>query len=164
MEIDFQVLIYIIFIAIAILSRFLKARKKRNQPQEYEETPNAVPEKSKPTSFEDLLKEFTSTTEEEEVPSQNRRTQEEPTPVREYEFKSNIPDDTEVDEIYEDSKPKKQVSNIEKEAKRPIFEHFAEYDNEEGENEMANEIKEMLSKPSSAAKAVVLSEILNRKN
>jgi len=70
--------------------------------------------------------------------------------------------DDEIKEIYN-----KSIYNAEKlkhvNKEKSNYSFFKEYQKEEEENEFAKDIRNMISSPDSAAKAIILSEIINRK-
>lgn len=158
---DIQLYIYIAFLLIAFLSRIWGKKKKaeRDSPNE-EHQP-----KEKPLSFEDLLKEFTQSKVERDRP-EVRKVKE---PIveeigREYDFKDSIPNDDEAKEIYQKSvRAAKAAKDYKPESADMKFGHFEAFEEEVSENSIADEVKEMLKDSNNMAKAVVLSEILNRK-
>lgn len=154
---DIQLILYIIFVAIAILTRVFKSKKKE-QPQtvqsdDREEYENESP---KPKSFEDLLKEFAG---EPETRSE---------PQREIvSYEDQYEEDDEIS-VYEDSVEKAkelktidELVDLEDDRHTGNFKHFAGYE-EKGE-EVNNEFVEMLQNEEGARKAIILSEIINRK-
>ncbi len=151
---DIQLILYIIFVAIAILTRVFKSKKKEQpQPQQQSEAEEYETSSPKPKSFEDLLKEFTgeSTAVETEVTSYEE----------EYEADDEI-------ETYEsmDSNPKElktidELVDLEDDRHTGNFKHFAGY--EEQEENVNNEFVEALQNEEGARKAIIFSEIINRK-
>jgi HEPN domain-containing protein len=154
---DFENFFYVILAVIYILSRVLKAKKKA--PQEtYDETEGEPPKKT--VTFEDLLKEFTGA-EEEEIPEPVVEPAPEVRPKR-YEPKYT---DEESRSIFEKSiKAAEEVGSSDKpkESKQLIFKEFEPYQQEEPEV-LAEEIADMLRSEDGSKKAIILSEILNRK-
>lgn len=166
MEDNLQVIIYIVFLAIYFLSRFLKGNKKqaqrptREREREYEEDQGQ--EAEQPMTFEDLLRELTQPKERKPKPTP----QPPPAPAkREYEFSGEEPSDDEIQEVYEESKRKaKGVKTLDEMV--DIGEEsikFKEYQEVGEDNEFATEIREMLQNTDDARKAIVLKEILERK-
>ena len=159
MDIDFELIIYIVFVLVAILSRALKKKKPQAPPQ----TDNQEQSEPQPSlTFEDLLKEFQQkTTPKPAEPAYV----EESKPVERVEYFKG--DDSEIQDIFEKSvnqaKNSQGSSDSIKERERPVFEHFEAFDEKVEDNEFAKEIHSMLTSPDSAAKAIILSEIINRK-
>ena len=102
MDLDFELVIYILFVTIAILSRVLKKRKQQAPPAQ---EPREEQTEKDTITFEDLLREFT------EGRSETRQTQPRPEPaweapverLEELEFRDKIPDDEEVNQVYEEA-------------------------------------------------------------
>lgn len=164
---DIELILYIIFIAIAILTRVLKGKKESNTPTtshqpESMEAPKKKTEKT--LTFEELLREFTG----EEAP-----VQQEPEPEPRY---SRQEEAYSYEEEYADEEIRETYSRSVNEAKKlktldeqvsldkPLerMEHFKQYETEE-ENTVGSEIIEMLQDEEGARKAIILSEIINRK-
>lgn len=159
---DKEILIYIVFIAIAIISRLLKSNKNRSKapsaPPQQRETPSQRPGGAK--SFEELLREFTG-----ENTSTEPRSLE--TVETEYESYEHIPSDDEIRETYERSvnqakKLKTLDEQVDLEDIRTKSKYFADDEMKE-ENSVASDILESLKDPDGARRAVILSEIINRK-
>jgi len=166
---DIQLVLYIIFVIIAILARAFKSNKNKQAPPPPPSNREESPNRKKPMSFEDLLKEF-----EESSSSGQKKVKQEPEPVstyESYEYESEIPDDDEVRSVYEDSlKRAKEFKTIDElvdlEDDRHIgnFKHFGGYSEEEVEgHEESNEYLQLLQDAEGAKKAIILSEIINRK-
>lgn len=155
---DIQLLIYIIFVVIALLSRFLK-KKKEPLPQ----NPDEDRQDEKQVSFEDLLREFSEKRQEvREQRTPTRRVIPAPSESRKVESVDTISDE-EVSKRYQESiKAAESELRLEREVSEKLI-HFKNYETEAEENLLAGEIKEMLNSPEDAAKAIVLSEIINRK-
>jgi len=157
---DFENFFYVILAVIYILSRVLKARKR--QPKEtYQEPETDTPKK--PVSFEDLLKGFGVDQEEDEN---------EPEPVVEEEQEENQGQyepqysDEESKSIFEKSiKEAEKVTDYSQteESKDLISKKFKPYQKEEDSDDFAEKIKDMLRSDEGSKKAIILSEILNRK-
>jgi hypothetical protein len=159
---DIQIILYIILAVIAILSRVFKANKqaKQSAPPASGQEGSSKPVKS----FEDLLREFT------EGPTQRPA----PAPIYELEEEEEEDDyfaqrDAEAQRIFQESIYTPAVSSMESlerneglsDSERE-FRRFAEFDKQE-EAGIAADIHHILSEVDGAKKAVVLSEILNRK-
>lgn len=166
---DFKIWVYLAFAAIYLISRAMKKKGPEKKPQSPLQTAEEEsPRKKAPASFEDLLREFTEEhehqeTAESEVLAPNpvvapaKQVQEE---IRLEGEKRHFADD-ESRAIYERSIKEAEGSEISYERD----EHFKmkRREIEEEENEIASELKNMLKSPGDARKAVILSEILNRK-
>ncbi|MEQ8472162.1 MAG: hypothetical protein RIC35_13305 [Marinoscillum sp.] len=156
----------------------LKKKKQEDQPSNPDNNTQPTQGRSrKPVTFEELLKEFTEgrepQEEEEETPERKpveatqlvkeRKWQEENKPEEYEEGVTRRFSDDESRRIYQESIQRAEGSKIE--FKRD--EHFKsklQRAEDEGEgNDIAAEIKDMLQDRSQAQKAIVLSEILNRK-
>jgi len=155
---NIQIILYIVFVAIAILSRLLKAKKpEQGQPsQEPSDT-------SEPISFEDLLKEFTG--EKQETKTVTETSERNPEYV-DYKTEERRYDDDRAAETFRAAtqnadKFKKIEEQVKLNRDRPLFGHFDEYDEEE--DTTASELVSMLKDEEGVRKAVILSEILNRK-
>lgn len=164
---DIQLILYIIFAVIAILSQVFKAKKKNGQAPSQSNTSQQPPSrKEQPKSFEDLLKEFTG----EQTKTVESRPSWEETKYETYEddYEEEYQNDDEIRQTYNRSvKEAKELKTIDElvdlkdDRHTGNFTHFAGYE-EEGE-EVRNEWQELLSSPEGAKKAIILSEIINRK-
>ena len=156
MEDNIQIILYIIFVLFAIVSRLLKSNKAKPAPKSLgreEGESHQENSRKRQMSFEELLREFT---EEKEVPPE---VQDVSKPVHE------AIDDDEVRRVYERS-----IRDSEKYDERHAnddrhtgnFQHFAHYseaDTEESQSEFAR----LLSDGDEVRKAVIMKEILDRK-
>jgi len=155
---DNSIYYYLIFVVIALLSRVFGKKKVEDVPT------NEGSPKERPLTFEELIEEFTrqasGKTKKEEI-IQNEEIPE----IIEVEKKNNQRStykDDEIQEIYNKSvyeAQKLKHTNTD----NSDYSFFKEYKKEKEENEFANEIRNMISSPDSAAKAIILSEIINRK-
>ncbi|MEP2772706.1 MAG: hypothetical protein ABJH05_11185 [Fulvivirga sp.] len=151
---DIQLILYIIFVAIAILTRVFKSKKKdQPQPQQQSESEEYENNAPKPKSFEDLLKEFTgeSTAVETEVSSYEE----------EYETDDEIETYESANYDKKELKTIDELVDLEDDRHTGNFKHFAGY--EEQDEEVNSEYVEMLQNEEGARKAIILSEIINRK-
>ncbi|MCR9250254.1 MAG: hypothetical protein NXI20_07505 [bacterium] len=180
---DFQFIIYLIIGAIYIISRALKGKNKNNQPQQRpprrpQPTQNKQQSQSQPPkSFEDILAEFGKRMEEQiqpeviEVQEEKPIVQQAPKPKVQPAFEEGRTRrfaDEESRRIYEESIVRSEGADLKFEANQKyktdsLKMGFSAYDKEKEENEFAKEIRESLSDSDSAKKAVILSEILNRR-
>lgn len=161
---DFENIVYVVLAVIYFVSRVMKKRKQVPSEQSQEE-----PEPSqgrKPVSFEDLLKEFGVDKEQGEEKEVKE------TPLEKFEeIKEDVDEygsrysDEEAQSAYEQSvKEAGLLSEPEKkEDNRLVFEEFKPYQEEDDTNEVASEILELLEDEDGGKKAIILSEILNRR-
>ncbi|HEX9650836.1 MAG TPA: hypothetical protein VGA21_09765 [Cyclobacteriaceae bacterium] len=166
MDDSLQIIIYIVFIAIYFLSRFLKGNKQkasRPRPRQESEEEGQVETNEQPMTFQDILRELTQPR-EAPAPQPKKRAPVEPGP-RDYEFKGDYPDEAEIQEVYEESlsraknvKTLDEMINIGEESIK-----FKEYQEADQQNALATEIREMLKDPYDAKRAIILKEILDRK-
>lgn len=165
-----DIIIYLIFLAFALLSRFL-TKKKKDQAPPPTQGPRSEqgPEKSyeRPKSFEELLREFS------EGPQEAPRGAE---PEEEYEhayeeegYEEEYSRDEEAREVYDRSvKQAKNLKTIDElvdydQVKTTLDEKkFKPYDVEKKES-LADSIRRDLQNPHEVRKAVIYAEILNRK-
>lgn len=167
---DIELILYIVFIAIAILTRVLKGKKTTDVPPQQEDHTMDAPQRptQKQMSFEELLREFTG----EEKP--HEKTQ--PRPLKEevvyesYEdepsYESDYYADEEAKHTYDRSvREARQLKTIDEivDLEKPLESgHFKGYEIEEEES-IAADIFESLRDTDGAKKAIILSEIINRK-
>ncbi len=170
---DIQTWIYIIIGIIYFVIRSLK--KKAPDPSEQGPSQSSGPQRSdserrKPLTFEELLKEFTD-------PQAGRESEEVDDDIEEAEPEKTKADfakegsvrrfsDEESRRVYEESI--KQAEGFDLEYSTDDDYHTEKltairHDHEEEEETFAGEIKEMLSDPEDARKAIILGEILNRR-
>ena len=155
---DIQLLIYIIFVVVALLSRFL-SKKKALPPRD----PGQEGPEEKPVSFEDLLREFSEKTREVREHS-TPMTKAAPQKVeRKQEYRQETISDEEVTRRFEESVRAAKIEKVPESALSDRLVHFKNYETEDEGNPFAESIREMLKNPDDVAKAVVLSEIINRK-
>ncbi|UII26635.1 hypothetical protein LVD15_25630 [Fulvivirga maritima] len=157
---DKEILIYIVFVAIAIISRVLKSSKKDKSkaPKRTAERP-ASQNVEKTKTFEELLREFTGET-----------TSSQPSPSKTFEAEFDdfdFEEEERVEETYRKSvNEAKNLKTLDEQVDLEDIptksQYFKEYDQKE-ENSVANDILQSLKDPNGARKAVILSEILNRK-
>lgn len=160
---DKELIIYIIFIVIAILTRVLKNKKGNapappRKPQEEDGSPK---KSQRPLTFEELLREFTGEGSAEE-PVKESRTEYAPT-----EQPYSYEEDDEVRQAYERSiSEAKKLKTLDEQVSldEPLtrLRPFDSYSTEE-ENNSADTILEALKDPDGARNAIILSEIINRK-
>ncbi|MDW3191155.1 MAG: hypothetical protein R8G66_02285 [Cytophagales bacterium] len=169
---DFKIWVYLAFAAIYLISRAMKKKEPEKKPRSPLQTADEQsPRRKAPASFEELLKEFTEEHERQET--EERQTEEpvvqpvsspaRPTLQEEIRLegeKRHFADD-ESRAIYERSIQEAEGAHISYERD----EHFKmkRFERQEEENEIASELRNMLKSPSEAKKAVILSEILNRR-
>ncbi len=176
---DFQFIIYIIIGAIYIISRAIKGNNKNQQPQKRpQQRPSQRPQQEAPKTFEDILAEFGKRMEEqaggtveEEPEVVQEAPKPRPKPVKnpfEMEGRNRQFADEESRRIYEEAIVRAEGADLEfapdeKFHKASLKMGFSAYEKEKPENEFAKEIRNTLADPDGAKKAIILSEILNRK-
>ena len=168
---DIQFWLYAAFAAIYFFTRMFKKKKLPEGGAGELEQPS---QRSKPVSFEELLKEFTqeekSTSRElEPVPQKSQaereRVKENPQEYQEQKFEEGRTrrfSDEESRRVYEESVKRAEASKLVFE-KEDYFKSSIEREAEEEETSAASDIREMLSDSDSAKRAIILGEILNRK-
>ncbi|MTI20391.1 hypothetical protein E1176_05095, partial [Fulvivirga sp. RKSG066] len=153
---DIQLILYIIFAVIAILSQVFKAKNKQQPkaPQQNDQEDYADDRRSQPQSFEDLLKEFTGEKDVKEHKEWQEQSAED--------FNQ---DDDEIRRVYEDSvQDAKNLKTIDElvdlgdDRHTGNFQHFRGY--EEDEEDEQSEYVRMLQDAEGAKKAIILSEIV----
>ncbi len=151
---DIQIVVYIIFVLFAIISRALKKKKEATKKQA---SPSQGQRQQKPPmSFEDLLKEFT-----DEPKDSPRPEIPEVVDYEDFDYK----DETEIQRIFDESvAASKKFEAVKNEDDRHTgnFTHFEGYSEEDTEEE-ESEYAKLLQDDESAKKAIILSEILTRK-
>lgn len=165
---DFKIWLYLAFAAVYLISRAMKKKEPEKKPRSPLQTAeDQSPRRKAPASFEELLKEFTEEHERQEADARGETVQETvAAPARQYEEEIRLEGekrhfaDDESRAIYERSIQEAEGADISYERD----EHFKmkRWDREESENEIASDLKNML-KSGDAKKAVILSEILNRR-
>lgn len=168
---SFEVLIYIIFGVIYLLSRALKKKKKPSAPRPQMESDDEVVTQDAPVTFEDLLKELTG--------AQTPKPKTQPKPQQRYdrsdpaeyedlrEQRRPVADDSRSREVYESARRSaKDIKTIDElvDLEKGIepsgrFEEFKI----EKQFTKGDEIRGMLQNKQDAQKAIILAEILNRK-
>ncbi|HNP20046.1 MAG TPA: hypothetical protein PKL31_16525 [Fulvivirga sp.] len=149
---DIQLILYIAFVVFAIVSRMLKSKKagKLKPPVQTEQETT-----EREFSFEDLLKEFT------EGPKKEEHREE----VEEV-FEEEYQNDEEAERIYQESiaatERYEQMAKVSEDRHTGNFKHFGGYSEEDVEEE-ENEYAELFQDQNSAKRAIILSEIINRK-
>ncbi len=170
---DIQFWLYLAFAAIYFITRMMKKKNAPEPTQGDEREPVHTERRNKPVSFEDLLKEFTEGKQEpeREVPEpvearqlvKEREWVEQQKPKEFEEGRTRRFADEESRRVYQESI--KLAEGADLEFKRD--EHFKskmQREQDEGDGQsLGADIKSMLQDTNSAKKAVILSEILNRK-
>ena len=158
------------YIAAAVIYFLTRKKKKPEQPRssQPDRQSSNQPEVKKPVSFEDLLKEITeqrgtTTRSEESIPEESVSVRDEPRFKQEGQIREFA--DEESRDIYEESIRRAKEIDIPYEPD----EHYKSKRLFKGNEEeveastIADEIREGLSSADSAKKAIIYSEILNRK-
>jgi len=173
---DIQFWVYILFGLIYFITRSFGKKKQKKQPQnssrpQPRKRQGSKESEERPLTFEELLKEVTGQSSlpnrgEEEEPEFEEIEEEveyKPLVTPEEEGRKRSFADAESKKIYEESIKRAQSSSEPIEFERDI--HFLKNHGEENqeESEIVKDIKRTLQNPSEARKAIILSEILNRK-
>jgi|TARA_R100000789_G_C2984667_1_gene144465 hypothetical protein len=174
---DYKILIYIV---LSILYFLFKGRGKKKKPvtrkeadsQQAEQSPN---EKRRPKSFEELLAELSGESqgkgeedeeilrESEEIKSISEQVDERPMHQEVSREEYENADET-LKELYKKGEKLKSIDElVDIEKVTTQSNRFKEFEDDSNENQFAQEIREGLSDPESAKKAIVYAEILNRK-
>lgn len=154
MENKFQLILYLIFGVIYVISRFMKNKNKQTPQVGQERYEDNTPKRS-PASFEDLLKEFTGEHVEEKQIEEKKEKQS-------YEFEENTPSDNEIDEVYQKSIQEAEPLEADSLRHDVEFKRFNEFKIEE-ESGLLDEILDDLSDENGLKKAVIFKEILDKK-
>lgn len=156
---DNSYIYYLILGAIYLISRALKKKKPTTQPkprprQVVEEQEVSRPQRpSRPTSFEDILKELSQELNPEEQRRANvMKEEEKPAPI---EVKEEPKEELTREQLY----VKKRHKEMELERKLALKREMEEME----EEHEPHEVLELLREEGGAANAIILSEILNRK-
>lgn len=153
---DIQLLLYIAFGVIYILSRAF--RKKKGVPADPASRQDSESRPAAP-SFEDLLSDFTQGTGADKTSTQPELVIE--PEVEEYGFEEELPSDAEIDEIYQES-----IRQAEQGRQKPVleskFKRFAVFDEQQEEPLVVSMMRD-LENSDGLKKAVIYKEILDRK-
>lgn len=168
---DIQFWLYLLFAIIYFISRSLK---KKGAPKPPERPQASNPQQSgrrKPVTFDELLREFTEGREEEQEVV--RELEEKPREIHVEEkirrpaFEEGVSrtfSDEESRRVYEESIRRAEGATLELKHDEDFRSGLkSRYQEEQQESGLAAEIKAMLRDPEDIRKAVILSEILNRK-
>jgi len=171
-----QIIIYIIFGLVYLLMRVIKNRNAPKEQEEGEVEQQPRP-KTKPITFEDLLKELSGV---EEVEKPKPQPQPVPKPLvkeeaydhpfakanKKKQNKGAFSYDDKPNTRFEKYRDAKPLSLEEKYKTTAIKDRKDEFDSKyhkEEEHTMADDVRESLRSPSDIKKAFVLSEVLQRK-
>lgn len=168
---SFEVLIYIIFGVIYLLSRALK-KKKKTIPKQSQREEGEVETQEQPVTFEDLLKELTGVQTAKPKPQPQPKRQErfdrsDPNEYEDYRSRRPVVDDSKSKEVFEQATRKaKGIKSIDElvdlEDGIEASGRFTEFKIEQKYTK-GDEIREMFKNKQEAQKAIILAEILNRK-
>jgi hypothetical protein len=179
---DYKILIYIV---LSILYFLFKGRGKKKKPvtrkkADSQQTEQSSNEKRRPKSFEELLAELSGESQEKEEASQRSYGDEiltesekikplsdqvEERPMHQDVSQEDYENaDETLKELYKKGEKLKSIDElVDIEEVTTQSDRFKEFEAKESENQFAREIREGLSDPESAKKAIVYAEILNRK-
>ena len=164
---DSKIIWYIVLGAIYVLSKVFKKKKQPVEQQPYDENEEyqtkVEPPKKTPSSFDEILKELSKEINPEESKTITAEIEveeikplvSETNPLPNYAPKS----DYELKVEKANQLPTKTFANRD----RPLYQRNEKFAIVEEENEMAQDIHDLLSDADGPKKAVILSEILNRK-
>ena len=168
---DLQLWVYIVFGIIYVISRALKKKqppKPGHSPLETEEEISERPTRRQPATFEELLREITAQQEPQEVVQEPEPIEEvpraKPQPKKDFsqEGEKRHFSDEESRKIYERS-----IADAEQPLKEEPISSIPKVRMQQTEeastSSFSSDIRAMLSNPSSARKAAILSEIFQRK-
>ena len=168
---DLQLWVYIVFGIIYVVSRALKKKqpsKPGHSPLETEDEVSGRPTRRQPASFEELLREITAQNEpkevEEEVVTVEEVSKSTSEPKQDFSLegeKRHFSDD-ESRKIYERSIAAASNSDQE-DISNTIPKVRLQKQESATSSSFSSDIKDMLANPTSARKAVILSEIFQRK-
>ena len=180
LSMDEKILFYIVLGVIYFLFNRLKKKKPADEP-DFDSTTNPQPHSGpKSISFEDLLKEITEAKQPSSQPPQTRKIEKEfkPKPAyvdydddleeEEKSLEKPVMDDDRANKIYEDAKklafhrPSLEETLKVKEVNTE-YAKFKQFEAKEGGGLLADYIKE-LRDPKGFKKALILSEVINRKH
>jgi hypothetical protein len=177
---DYKILIYIV---LSILYFLFKGRGKKKKPvtrknTQPQSTDQNSGEKRRPKSFEELLAELSGENQPkesgfeddeeilqdgDEIKPLSERVDERPINQKVSQREYENADDT-LKELYKKGEKLKSIDElVDIEEVTTQSNRFKEFEDENDENQFAREIREGLSDPASAKKAIVYAEIFNRK-
>ncbi|MEP0366099.1 MAG: hypothetical protein ABJN36_17935 [Cyclobacteriaceae bacterium] len=170
---DIQFWLYLGFGLIYFIVRQMKKKKSNEQEQSPQDAPAEKPYK-KPVTFEELLREFTGETTEEEKEvvlddytdlkkEENREEEVKPYKYTEDDHSHRRFADDESRKIYENSIKQAEGADLVFERDNHFKSKMTRKEQQEADSAFGREILESLQDADQAKKAVVLSEILNRK-
>ena len=177
---DIQFWVWVIVIVITLIARANKKKPQSINP-EHHETPNAPENDSKPVTFEDLLREIQAAKAPKPKPAPTLQAPKE-IPSKKYDFEDyddNLEEETKSlektptysqDKIYETYENAKKAAfsrasleeTMKVEDTKVTFGLFKEFSKPQGQSLAAEYAKE-LRNPKSFKRALILSEILNKR-
>lgn len=179
---DYKILIYIV---LSILYFLFKGRGKKKKPvtrkrSQTQSTDQNSQEKRRPKSFEELLselsgenqkeEEFTGRNGGEEILKESESIkplsdQVDERPINQEVSREDYENaDETLKELYKKGEKLKSIDElVDIQEVSTQSNRFEEFDEQEAENHFAREIREGLSNPESAKKAIIYAEIFNRK-
>ncbi|MEO9474067.1 MAG: hypothetical protein ABJG41_00980 [Cyclobacteriaceae bacterium] len=170
---DIQFWLYLGFGLIYFIVRQMKKKNASEQEQSPQDAPTEKPYK-KPVTFEELLREFTGETTEEEKEvvledySELKKEEDHKEEVKPYKYTEDDHSrrrfaDDESRKIYENSIKQAEGAELVFERDNNFKSKMTRKEQQEADSAFGREILESLQDADQAKKAVVLSEILNRK-
>lgn len=173
---DYKFLIYLALSILWFLFRNKKKKPKNQRPNPQQGREEQSSQEKRPKTFEEILQELSGGSSEK---SESPQPVPEKRPETSYEFdqevrsyddqvEEGIPmdnsymDDT-LKDLYKKGEQLKSIDELVDIEKVETSSRFKSFEEEEEDNSFATDIKRSLSEPESAKKAIILSEILNRK-
>lgn len=164
---DYKILIYLVLSILYFLFRN-KGKKKNQKPSPQSAQTNDAPQRRAPKSFEELLRELSGENQPEtaynETHSELKEEVDERLLDQKIEESELANSDETLKELYKKGEKLKSIDELvdfkEVEIASSRFEEFEE---KAEENSFAKDIRDNLSDPESAKKAIVYAEIFNRK-
>ena len=164
---DYKILIYLVLSILYFLFRN-RGKKKEQKPVTQNPQTNDAPQRKTPKSFEELLRELSGENQQQtafdETPSEFEQEVDERLLNQEIKEKELINYDDSLKELYKKGDKLKSIDElVDYSAINDSSSRFEDLDEEAEENSFAKEIRDGLSNPDSAKKAIVYAEIFNRK-
>jgi hypothetical protein len=164
---DSKIIWYIVLGAIYVLSKVFKKKKKPEEQQPYNEAEEyqaeVEPEKKTPNSFDEILKELSK----EIIPEESKTT---PTEIEVDEIKHLVSETNPLPTYFPKSDHEIKVEKATQLPPktfairdRPLYQRNEKFALVEEENEIAQDIHDFLRDVDGPKKAIILSDILNRK-
>ncbi len=164
-----RIVFFVIGAIIFIVTRVAKANKNKANPPRKQARPNSAPQQPLPTSLEEMLKEFGQQSPSQKSPKPVSKSKPAPVVKQFEEGKDRRFSDERSREIYEESVKRAEGFDLKFEPdsnfsnNRTKFGEGAIRKDIHKKNPLIASLREDLKNPNSTKKAIILSEILNRK-